>query len=105
MGFYLEKYKEKKIKFLSIRYKILESASSTESTATSNFKIRVQFESQKWCGYAEYLLLAFNDKKSLHKGIETIDEVFTRYRLNINTSKIKSIILNSNTKNQNTQHP
>ena len=47
-----------------------------------------------WCWYADDLVLSFDDKKSLQKGIAILDEVFTRYRLSINTSKTKSMILN-----------
>ena len=77
----------KNIKFLRLNYKIPESASSTGRTATGDFVL-------EWCGYADDLVLSFDDEKSLQKGIAILDEVFTRYRLSINTSKTKSMILN-----------
>ena len=46
-----------------------------------------------WRGHADDHLLTFDDKKSLHQGIVTLDETFRQYRLNINTSKTKTMIL------------
>ena len=47
-----------------------------------------------WCGYADDLLLVFDDLESLRKGIKLLDETFSSWRLRINTSKTKTMILN-----------
>ena len=47
-----------------------------------------------WCGYADDLLLVFDDIESLRQGIEILDENFRRYRLSINSSKTKTMIFN-----------
>ena len=47
-----------------------------------------------WCGYADDLLHVFDDVESLRKGIKLLDEVFNTWRLKINTSKTKTMILN-----------
>ena len=59
---YLEKCKEKNIKFLRLDYKIPESASSTGRTATGDFVLDL-------CeyAYADDLVLTFDGEKSLQK--------------------------------------
>ena len=47
-----------------------------------------------WCGYADDLLLVFDDVESLYKGIKLLDEVFNTWRLRINPPKTKTMILN-----------
>ena len=92
------KCKDKNINCLRLNFKTPESASSTGKTTTGDFVL-------DWCGYADDLVLSFDDEKSLQKVIANLDEVFTKYRLSINTSKTKSMILNQQFKNKNTQHP
>ena len=45
-----------------------------------------------WCGYADDLLLVFDDIESLRQGIEILDETFRSYRLSINSSTINTIM-------------
>ena len=77
---------KKGIQFLQLKYKIPGSASTTGRTAMGEFTL-------DWCGYADDLQLAFDDEESLQQGIVTLDETFRQYRLNINTSKTKTMIL------------
>ena len=87
MRIYLDTCKANDIKFLQLKYEIPEIASSTGRAAKGDFNI-------DWCRYADDLLLAFNDETSLCKGITILDEIFKRYRLSINSTKTKTMILN-----------
>ena len=87
MRIYMEKCKENGVKFLKLNYKIPQLASSTNRIASGTMTV-------DWCGYADDLLLVFDDGESLRKGIELLDRVFNTWRLRINTSKTKTMILN-----------
>ena len=87
MRIYMNLCKEKGINFLNLKYKIPQLASSTGKTAMGKLTL-------DWCGYADDLLLVFDDIESLRQGIEILDETFRRYRLSINSSKTKTMILN-----------
>ena len=78
---------DNEVNFLKLKYKIPEIASSTGRTAKGEMKV-------DWCGYADDLLLVFNDEPSLCKGITLLDETFTKYKLSINITKTKTMILN-----------
>ena len=47
-----------------------------------------------WVGYADDLMLTFDDKDSLQQGIILLDEIFTEYRLKINIKKTQTMIIN-----------
>ena len=87
MRIYLAECKKKGIKFLKLKYNIPASASYTGKNAIGNFSF-------DWYGYADDLLLVFDDEDSLRKGVKLLDEIFKRYRLSINISKTKTMILN-----------
>ena len=87
MRIYLDACKQDGIKFLQLKYNIPKTASSTGKTAIGNFTL-------DWSGYADDLLLAFENEESLCRGVAILDETFKRYRLTINTSKTKTMILN-----------
>ena len=53
-----------------------------------------------WSGYADDLLLFFDDEESLNFGLHLLDKTFTRYKLTINISKTKSMILNQQYENR-----
>ena len=73
MRIFLEKCKIKAIKFLSMKYKIPRSASTTGREAIGEFNL-------DWVGYADDLMLTFDDKDSLQQGIFLLDKILTRYR-------------------------
>ena len=87
MCIYIEECKKKAIKFLKLKYNIPAPASYTDKNAIGNFSL-------DWCGQADNLLLVFDDEDSLRKGAKLLDEIFKRYRLSINISKTKTMILN-----------
>ena len=87
MRIFLDTCKSKNIQFLELNYKIPGSASSDG---------RIKAGSQKidWIGYADDLILAFNDRKNLQLAIDTLNSTFHRYGLTINVTKTKTMILN-----------
>ena len=87
MRVFMDKCKESKIKFLKLKYKIPESASSTGRVSCGTVTI-------DWNGYADDLILAFEDELSLAKGISLLNETLKKYRLSINATKTKTMILN-----------
>ena len=87
MRVYLEKCKQEGVRFLQVKYKIPETASSTNMAAAGDMVI-------DWSGYADDLMLFFEDEESLCLGLKILDETFRRYRLNINPSKTKTMIFN-----------
>ena len=87
MRVFLDKCKELKINFLKLKYRIPESASSTGRIACGTVTI-------DWNGYADDLVLAFEDEQSLANGILLLNETFKNYRLSINATKTKTMILN-----------
>ena len=80
MRIFINECKTSDIKFLKCKFNIPESASHTGNQAIGNFLI-------DWCGYADDLLLVFEDVNSLQRGVKLLDEIFERYRLKINISK------------------
>ena len=47
-----------------------------------------------WIGYADDLVLVFEDTDNLQKGLNTLNETFKRYHLTINVTKMKTMIFN-----------
>ena len=87
MRIYLERCRENRIKFLKLKYNIPDSVSSTGRTTKGEFEI-------DWTGYADDLVLIFEDHESLQKGIAILDKLFTQYGMKINVSKTKTMIFN-----------
>ena len=84
---FLDKCKQSSIKFLKLKYKIPGSASTTGRTASGTMTV-------DWVGYADDLILIFDDELSLSRGISILNETFETFRLRINATKTKIIILN-----------
>ena len=84
---FLNTCKAKKIKFLNLKYQI-------PSSATTEHKIKCGESQTDWVGYADDLILAFEDTKSMQRALDLLSTIFERYHLTLNTSKTKSMILN-----------
>ena len=69
MRIFMESCKLEGVKFLKLRYKIPKSASSSAKAALGNVTI-------DWCGYADDLLVVFEDELSLQKGIGILNNIF-----------------------------
>ena len=87
MRIYLGKCKSRGIKFLKLKYNIPSSVSSTGRVSKGEFEL-------DWTGYADVLMITFDDLTSLQKGLTILNELFKQYRLNFNTSKTKTMIFN-----------
>ena len=89
MRIYLGKCKSRGIKFLKLKYNIPSSVSSTGRVSKGEFEL-------DWTGYADDLMITFDDLASLKKGLTTLNELFKQYQLKINNSnsKTKTMIFN-----------
>ena len=87
MRVFLDQCKKDGISFLRLKYLIPAHASNTNRAATGTFVV-------DWVGYADDLLLVFEDKNSLVRGTRLLNAIFRRFHLEINTSKTKTMILN-----------
>ena len=88
MRIFINACQKQNIRFLKLKYYIPSAASPTGRDTTGTQIV-------DWIGYADDLLLFFDDEESLCKGIQLLDEIFNRYRLAINVTKTKSMILNN----------
>ena len=75
MRIFINACQKQKIRFLKLKYYIPSSASLTGRDTTGTQIV-------DWVGYADVLLLFFDNEDSLCKGIQLLDEIFNRYRLN-----------------------
>ena len=66
MRVYLKRCETEKIEFTKVRYAI------------------PWCETVDWIGYADDLVLVFNDADNLQRGLNLLNETFERYKLNIN---------------------
>ena len=87
MRVFMNRCKELNINFLKLKYKIPESASTTGREASGTMTL-------DWIGYADDLILIFEDEMSLSRGISLLNETFNNFRLRINAKKTKTMILN-----------
>ena len=87
MRIFLERCKTNRIKFLKLKYNIPSYVSSTGRTSKGEFDF-------DWTGYADDLVLMFNDIESLQKGINILNKLFTEYGMKINITKTKTMIFN-----------
>ena len=84
---YFSKCSKSGIKFLNLKYNIPASASA-------NNRNSVGFHEIKWVGYADDLVLMFDNERSLNDALKLLQSTFDEYGLSINISKTKTMILN-----------
>ena len=94
MRIFLDECKRNSIKFLKLKYEIPAEVSSTGRISKGEWDM-------DWSGYADDLVLVFDDEESLRKAVKLLNEVFNRYRLKINPSKTKTMIFNQQYENRN----
>ena len=92
MRIFLTACKNENLRFLKLKYKIPKEASSTENLAIGNFDVN-------WIGYADDILVLFDDIASLKKGIHILNGTFKRFRLEVNPKKTKTMIMNQHLDN------
>ena len=82
--------KKKNIKFIKLKYLIPATATHKKAEMLTLGSYG-QFD-MDWIGYADDLVIVFEDISSLQRGLILLDEIFTRFQLSINTSKTKTMI-------------
>ena len=87
MRVFLDDCKKHGIKFLNLKYRIPQEASRSN-------RMNVGCTQIDWIGYADDLVLAFESTDDLEKAINLLNCAFKRFKLEINMSKTKSMILN-----------
>lgn len=87
MRIYLEKCETTGIKFLQLNYKIPSSATYTNKTTIGSHVI-------DWLGYADDLVLLFEDVDDLERALKLLVTTLKKYQLEINISKTNTMILN-----------
>ncbi len=87
MRIFIKECSESGVEFLRLKYRIPASASKT-SIETVGHHI------MDWLGYADDLVLMLENKTSLRKSIEILNETFQRFGLEINVRKTKTMIIN-----------
>ena len=73
MRIFINACQKQNIRYLKLKYYIPSAASPTGKDTTGTQIV-------DWIGYADDLLLFFDDEESLCKGIQLLDEIFNRYR-------------------------
>ena len=89
MRVFLLECAKQNIRFVKTKYSIPTHAFSTQSLFGEYGEMIFD-----WIGYADDLLLAFADRNNLVKGMRILDDVFKRFRLEINVGKTKTMIFN-----------
>ena len=85
---FFHKCSEKRIQFLNLKYKIPASAS------LDHLRDNVGFHDVKWVGYADDLVLMFENAQNLDAALNLLNDTFGAYGLTINTTKTKTMVLN-----------
>ena len=91
MRVFMKAYEERNIKFMKLKYRIPSTARTREERRNKS-----DFGSHNvdWIGYADDLVLVFEDTDNLQKGLDTLNETFKRYHLTINVTETKTMIFN-----------
>ena len=96
MRVFLKKCSENGVKFLNLKYSIPSSASKTNRTTVGHHEMN-------WIGYADDLVLFFENISDMQKATDILCETFGRYGLEINKSKTNTMIFNNHLLSQ--QYP
>ena len=91
MRIFIAACKDAKIDFFKSSYCIPRHAIKTENQFGLGKFGHVTVD---WLGYADDLVLLFNDIESLRKGLDILNKTFKRYQLEMNLSKTKTMIMN-----------
>ena len=87
---FIHEAKRQGIKFTRLQYKIPSLA-----TLPNEFGLgKCGYFDFSWIGYADDLVLAFDDLSSLGKGLELLNATLKRFGMKLNASKTKTMIFN-----------
>ena len=95
MRVFIQRSKRHHIKFTKTRYTIPGAAVLTQRHGLGNYGT-VDFD---WIGYADDLVLAFDDIENLSKGLVLLNTTLTDYGMQVNVGKTKTMILNCKKEN------
>ena len=84
---FMEQSTSKGIRFPKFSYKIPACAATGE-------RIKVGFNQINWIGYADDLILVFENKNNLQRALDEMNLTFERFSLKLNSSKTKTMIFN-----------
>ena len=90
MRTFMHECERKGIKFMKPKYTIPSSACTSKNHTLGTYGSNLV----SWVGYADDILLAFEDTCNMQKGLILLNETFKRFGLKINVSKTKSMIFN-----------
>ena len=90
MRVFLRECERKGIRFMKPKYSIPRSASATNDRALGIYGTNLV----SWVGYADDIVLVFEDISNLQRGLDILNQTFKRFYLNINVTKTKSMIFN-----------
>ena len=82
--------KNKKIKFTKAKYTIPRAATTSSNSVLGTYGSKTI----SWVGYADDIVLVFEDALSMQNGLVALNETFDRFGLEINCTKTKSMIFN-----------
>ena len=91
MRVYLKDCKVNGVKFTKFNYKIPKAALIKPSMLGKCGENCIN-----WVGYADDIVLIFDDQSNLKKALELLNYTFKRYQLNINAKKTETMIFNFN---------
>ena len=89
------------IEFLTLRYRIKKTATTLEDR-------RTPYQGEHiidWSGYADDLMLVFENEKELQRALIVLNDTFERFHLQINVGKTKTMIVNFHQHNDISTYP
>ena len=87
MRVFRDKCKAEGIKFLKLKYRIPKEASA-------NNTMYIGTTIMDWLGYADDLVLMLETREDLQKALSILDTTLTRFKMEINITKTKTMVLN-----------
>ena len=82
------------IKFYNLQFRVIDSARKCKRSARAGGEKYFGDYVIDYCGYADDVLLAFENNDEMQRAVIILDEVFKSYQLKINVSKTKSMVFN-----------
>ena len=85
MRIFTQECERKIIKFIKPKYTIPKSASTSENKYLGQYGSKII----TWVGYADDIVLVFEDNHNMQEGLIMLNKTFKRFGLKINVSKTK----------------
>ena len=91
MRVFMTKCLEEGVNFVNLRYRVIDAARKCKRRGGEEYAGDCRID---WTGFADDLLIAFENGEEMQKSIMILDEVFRRFELKINVKKTKSMCFN-----------